>query len=894
MNHQKSKRMKLLSLLLALTMTLSLGLFQNTALAEIITINDLQYELSNFKMAAEVFGLEDKNISHIAIPDKIEYNGKSYTVTSIKSSNSHHNNEHIAEITLPNGIKWIGEHTFSQYTNLSKITLPDSIISIGKDAFWGCSKLKEITIPNGIRVIRDNTFINCTSLTKLSLPNSVTEIRTKAFAYCSKLEEITIPNGVNRIEDKAFYGCYALTKVKLPESITEIKSKTFGYCSELTEITIPKSVKKIEDNFGDCRKLKDIYYNGTQAEWNNIEIGDFGNDDLRKATVHFSDGTTIPGNPAYSSQETVIIDDFEYRLNNTKMTAEFFKCKNKAITNAVIPDTIKPNGQTYTVTSIGGDFMGIFEDCENLIKVTLPNSIKTIRENAFYNCRKLEEVNIPNGLKTIGNEAFSACKSLTKLMLPNSVVAIGRAAFWGCDKLEEINIPDGISTIESQTFSDCFSLSKLTLPDSVISIGNRAFFGCNKLKEISIPNGVSVIEDKIFSWCNLDKLVLPDSIVLIGNEAFSCSLSLKELTLPKSVKKIEKDAFIQSYNFRDIYYDGVKADWDNIEIADFNDHLGYTTVHLADGTTIPGVTPGNPSNPGTATPPSVTPPVPGTPGTPGNPGSPSNPSTPGNPSNPGTATPPSVTPYVPSEPSTPSTPNTPNKPSTPSTPNKPADKNNPTEPGKENAAPKSITLTEVKTALTEKLTKSESLAPTVFADTEQHWAKESIQFMNKLGILNGIKETEFAPNEAMTRAMFITALGRLGNVKEQDYSASSFGDVPADAYYRSFAEWAKTAGISSGTQMGSFAPNQPISREQIATMIFRFAKYLGYELPAVQAKAAFADEAQISSWAKEAVIALQQAGILQGKGNQMFDPQGKATRAEIAALLQRLVQAIMK
>ena len=873
MNHQKSKRMKLLSLLLALTMTLSLGLFQNTALAEIITINDLQYELSNFKMAAEVFGLEDKNISHIVIPDKIEYNGKSYAVTSIKSSNIHHNNEHIAEITLPNGIKWIGEHTFSQYTNLSKITLPDSIISIGKDAFLGCSKLKEITIPNGIRVIRDNTFINCTSLTKLSLPNSVTEIRTKAFAYCSKLEEITIPNGVNRIEDKAFYGCYALTKVKLPESITEIKSKTFGYCSELTEITIPKSVKKIEDNFGDCRKLKDIYYNGTQAEWNNIEIGDFGNDDLRKATVHFSDGTTIPGNPAYSSQETVIIDDFEYRLNNTKMTAEFFKCKNKAITNAVIPDTIKPNGQTYTVTSIGGDFMGIFEDCENLIKVTLPNSIKTIRENAFYNCRKLEEVNIPNGLKAIGSEAFSACKSLTKLMLPNSVVAIGRAAFLGCDNLEEINIPDGISTIESQTFSFCLSLSKLTLPDSVISIGNEAFLGCNKLKEINIPNGVSVIEDKTFSSCNLDKLVLPDSVVLIENEAFSCSLSLKELTLPKSVKKIEKEAFMQSYNFRDIYYDGVKADWDNIEIADFNDLLGYTTVHLADGTTIPGVTPGNPGT---------------TPGTPGNPS---------NPSNPGTATPPSVTPYVPNEPGTPSVPSSPNTPNTsnkPSTPNKPADKSNPTEPGKENAAPKSITLTEVKTALTEKLTKSENLAPTAFADTEQHWAKESIQCVNKLGILKGIKETEFAPNEAMTRAMFITALGRLGNVNEQDYSASSFGDVPADAYYRGFAEWAKTAGISSGTQMGSFAPNQPISREQIATMIFRFAKYLGYELPAVQAKAAFADEAQISSWAKEAVIALQQAGILQGKGNQMFDPQGKATRAEIAALLQRLVQAIMK
>ena len=555
------------------------------------------------------------------------------------------------------------------------------------------------------------------------------------------------------------------------------------------------------------------------------------------------------------------------------MVARLGQYSDKTVTNIDIPDRIEHNGQSYAVISI-------------------PNA-------AFHSCKELTEITIPNGIKTIGSQAFALCESLTKVNLPDSLTAIKTLTFRDCKKLTEVVIPRGVKEIQNSAFLGCSNLKKVTISSNdLIEIGSLAFRNCEKLAELRIADGVSIIGSQAFLGCkSLTKLTLPDSVTVIKDAAFMNCHNLTEIKFSKNLRKIEDNVFAGVSKLKDIYYNGTKSEWETIEIGDFyNDALQTATVHLADGTTIPGVTPGNPgttpgtpgnpSNPGTATPPSVTPPVPGTPGTPGNP------------SNPGTATPPSVTPYVPNEPGTPSvpsspnTPNTSNKPSTPSTPNKPADKNNPKEPGKEHTTPQ--TLTAVKTALTEKLTKSENLAPTAFADTEKHWAKESIQFVNKLGILKGIKETEFAPNEAMTRAMFITALGRLGNVNEQDYSASSFGDVPADAYYRSFAEWAKTAGISSGTQIGSFAPNQPISREQIAAMIFRFAKYLGYELPAVQAKAAFADEAQISSWAKEAVIALQQAGILHGKGNQMFDPQGKATRAEIAALLQRLVQAIIK
>lgn len=177
-----------------------------------------------------------------------------------------------------------------------------------------------------------------------------------------------------------------------------------------------------------------------------------------------------------------------------------------------------------------------------------------------------------------------------------------------------------------------------------------------------------------------------------------------------------------------------------------------------------------------------------------------------------------------------------------------------------------------------------------FTDITNHWAKDSIEFVVARGILAGIGDGKFAPNNAMTRGMFVTALGRLAEVDTKAYTKSSFSDVKADAYYMTYVEWASKNGIVNGIGGGLFAPVRSITREQMAVMIANYAKVIGFELPKVHAENTFADHAKISTWAKDAVKTVQMTGIISGKNGNIFDPQGTASRAEVSAVLKRFVE----
>ena len=145
----------------------------------------------------------------------------------------------------------------------------------------------------------------------------------------------------------------------------------------------------------------------------------------------------------------------------------------------------------------------------------------------------------------------------------------------------------------------------------------------------------------------------------------------------------------------------------------------------------------------------------------------------------------------------------------------------------------------------------------------------------------------------MTRGMFVTALGRLAGVDPADYQSGKFTDVKADAYYAPYVNWAAKTGIVSGTTDTTFAPDTNINREQMAVIMKNYAVKLGYTVPKALEAVTFADNASISSWAKEAVKSMQQAGILAGKTNNRFDPAGTATRAEVATVLRRFVEIII-
>ena len=176
-----------------------------------------------------------------------------------------------------------------------------------------------------------------------------------------------------------------------------------------------------------------------------------------------------------------------------------------------------------------------------------------------------------------------------------------------------------------------------------------------------------------------------------------------------------------------------------------------------------------------------------------------------------------------------------------------------------------------------------------FSDINTHWANTSIKFLADRGIINGMSDTEFAPNNNITRAEFITLLAKLDNINENKYKAENFTDVPGNAWFNPYVDWASKTGITSGTSNATFAPNDNITREQMAVMIERFCEYKQFSLNNSKDKINFLDNDNISSYAKDSVLKVQQAGIINGRTNGNFAPKDNATRAEAAQIIYTML-----
>jgi glucan-binding YG repeat protein len=177
-----------------------------------------------------------------------------------------------------------------------------------------------------------------------------------------------------------------------------------------------------------------------------------------------------------------------------------------------------------------------------------------------------------------------------------------------------------------------------------------------------------------------------------------------------------------------------------------------------------------------------------------------------------------------------------------------------------------------------------------FTDIENHWGKEAIDYVVGRGLLSCFLETTFAPDVAMTRGMLVTALGRLAGVDTKTYTKNSFTDVKADSAYRPYIEWAYSKGIIQGIGGNQFAPDWVIHREEIAVIFANYAKATGYILPITREATTYADTSSIGNGYKEAVKAMQQAGIMMGGSGNKFNPKGNATRAEVSAMLHRYIK----
>ena len=180
--------------------------------------------------------------------------------------------EELNSVIIENGVTSIGDNAFSD-CYLTNITIPNSVTSIGRYAFFECEDLNDITIPNSVTSIGDGAFFFCGSLTNITLPNSITQISDSMFS-CSGLTSITIPNSVISIGDNAFRTCQDLTTISIPDKVTRIGESAFMYCNGLQSVTIPNSVTSMGDYaFASCNNLQNVFFDGTEAQWNSINFG---------------------------------------------------------------------------------------------------------------------------------------------------------------------------------------------------------------------------------------------------------------------------------------------------------------------------------------------------------------------------------------------------------------------------------------------------------------------------------------------------------------------------------------------------------------------------------------------------------------------------------------------
>ena len=317
----------------------------------------------------------------------------------------------LISITIPNSVTSIGQQAFSGCTGLTSVTIPNSVTSIESYAFSGCSSLTSITIPNSVTSIGGGTFANCSGLTSVTIPNSVTSIwgdrrYQGCFEGCSSLVSVIIPNSVTSIGPRTFSGCSSLTTITIPNSVTIIEQQTFKGCSSLTSVTIPNTITIIgQQTFEGCLNL---------------------------ASIAIPESVTSIEKQAFSGC--------------TNLTSVH-------ITNLVSWSNIKFDMYEANPLYYAGHLYLNGKEVNNLV---VPNGATGIGAYSFYNCKSIASVKIPNTVKSIEPSAFYGCSNLTSITISESVTSIGGAAFDGA-KFRNIVIktktpPSGNSAFSDQTY----------------------------------------------------------------------------------------------------------------------------------------------------------------------------------------------------------------------------------------------------------------------------------------------------------------------------------------------------------------------------------------------------------------------------------------------------------
>lgn len=324
----------------------------------------------------------------------------------------------------------IAGSAFDRCTKLASITVPDSIVSAGQNAFKGCDGLTYNSKSSALFLGNtENPFVilvsaASTDISGCDIPEGTRVIMPYAFKDCNRMTGVSIPDTVVFIGNSAFYRCEWLNAVSIPAGVTKIRASTFFYCIQMSEVRLPESLTVIEDK---------------------------AFEDSGVSSIRFPEGLTYIGDAAF---------------------------KSTWLAQVSLPDS---------VTFVGEH---AFAECGKLTSLKLSAGLSSISAYTFRQCSGLTHAEIPEGVEAIGMHAFESCTSLTSVTFPSSLRRIDNGAFLNCSALTAVTIPEGVTHLGQNdvsgrgVFEDCAKLTAVYLPRSLTFISHGPFGDCTNLESV--------------------------------------------------------------------------------------------------------------------------------------------------------------------------------------------------------------------------------------------------------------------------------------------------------------------------------------------------------------------------------------------------------------------------
>jgi len=405
------------------------------------------------------------------------------------------------------------------------------------------------------------------------------------------------------------------------------------------------------------------------------------------------------------------------KIKEINLPSSLVSIGNSGLNNTGVTELVIPEG----VTTLGTDAVS---HNFQMTKVTLPESLVTIGDHAFTFCRALKSVTVPAGVRSVGNGAFFCCDAMTSAVICNDTIS--EREFAACDRLASVTFSDSLREIGTYAFNDCFSLKIVTIPGSVDTIGMYAFAECRGLSSLTLEKGIRVIDMGAFEECkSLKEVTVPDSVTTVGKEAFDMCEALKtvilgknvasiggsafgfcyaleEITIPAATKTIGNSAFAFCNRLSEVFYGGTEAMWREVSIGTYqNEPLTTAIITYANQPVI--------------------------------------------------------------------------------------------------------------------------VARFTDVDPNQYYA-EAVDWAVDNGVTSGTSPTTFSPSAPCTRGQVVTFLWRAMGSPAPRASRSSFADVKdSGAYYYKAVLWAAEQGITAGTDTSHFSPGATVTRSQVVTFLWRAA-----------------------------------------------------------------------